>query len=148
MRTFMKKDRIHDYEEEAHDPQEGNTTIVGRGATFEGNAHIQGEMLIEGTLHGDVVCSDTLTVGRDGSVIANPRARDMVIAGTVTGDIDVENQVTVRSTARLQGKLKATALVVEKGAALRADCDIGEDCLSFSLSDREASVAASGHVAA
>lgn len=130
-RAFMKKNELHDREEV--------NTIISRGATFEGTFHIVGGLWVEGTLRGEVVCSDTLTVGQDGDVEANLRARDLVIAGTVVGGIEAESRVTLRSTARFQGEIKAMALIVEEGAVLRADCDIGESRLSFSLPGREIS---------
>ena len=119
--------------------QEKVNTIVGGGATFRGHAHIEGNMWIEGTLYGDVVCSNTLTVAEGGHVDANVRARDIVIGGTVRGDIHGENRVTLQSSARLQGELSAMVLIVEEGAALQADCGIGKDEVPFPLPALQAS---------
>ena len=135
----MKKDQAYEHEE-VH-------TIVGRGATFEGNAHIEGNLWIEGTLHGHITCLGTVTIAQNGSVDASLRARDIVIGGTVKGEVGAENRVTLQSSARVQGKLSATVLIVEEGAALRGDCDIGKDNLSFSVLPQESLVMVSSHVA-
>jgi cytoskeletal protein CcmA (bactofilin family) len=125
-RMLIRREENENRRERNHD-QEGVNTIVNRGTLFEGKADVEGDMLIEGEVHGEVICSDRLTVGQDGTVEANLRAQDIVIAGTVTGEIEAEHRATLRSTAQLQGRLKAKVLVVEEGAALRAaDCDIGE----------------------
>lgn len=133
--AFMKKD-------EGRAPDE-IATVISRGSTFEGTFHVEGGMWIEGVLHGEGVCTGTLTIGQDGDVEANLRARDIIIAGAVVGSIEAESRVTLRSTARLRGDIKAMALIVEEGAALRADCDIGENKLSFSLPERKVSEVAS-----
>ena len=134
--TFMKKDEILDAEE--------INSVVSRGSTFEGVFHVQGGMWIEGILHGEGVCTGTLTVGQDGDIEANLRARNIVIAGSVVGAIEAENRVTLRSTARLRGEIRAMALIVEEGAALKASCDIGKGKLSLSLQEREVPVASTG----
>jgi cytoskeletal protein CcmA (bactofilin family) len=134
-RTFMKRDETHDLEE--------INSVVSRGSTFEGTFHVEGGMWIEGVLRGEGVCTGTLTVGQDGDVEANLRARDIVIAGAVVGAVEAEGRVTLRSTARLSGEVRAIALIVEEGAALKANCDIGEERLSFPLPDREVSIASS-----
>ena len=123
---LIRKEETEDRRERNHD-QEGINTIVNRGVLFEGKANAEGDMLIEGKVHGEVICSDGLPVGQDGNVEANLRAQDIVIAGTVTGEIEAAHRATLQSTAQLQGRLKAMALIVEEGAVLRAaDCDIGE----------------------
>ena len=125
-RMLTRREETENHRERDHD-QEGINTIVSRGTLFEGKADVEGDMLIEGKVHGEVICSDRLTVGQDGNVEANLRAQDIVIAGTVTGEIEAEHRATLRSTAQVQGRLKAKVLVVEEGAVLRAaDCDIGE----------------------
>jgi cytoskeletal protein CcmA (bactofilin family) len=123
---LIRKEETENRRGRNHD-QEGINTIVNRGTLFEGKADVEGDMLIEGKVHGEVICSDGLTVGQDGNVEANLRAQNIVIAGTVTGEIEAEHRATLRSTAQLQGRLKAKALVVEEGAVLTAaHCDIGE----------------------
>jgi cytoskeletal protein CcmA (bactofilin family) len=146
MKISRERDRIHADERGTDDRRESDT-IVAQGTRFKGNAHVEGDLWIGGIVLGEVVCSDTLRVAQDSDVQANLRARDVVIAGEVRGDVQAENRVTLQSTAQVQGKLRAVVLVVEEGAALRAACDIGRNTLSFSLPARPIPGIASGDVA-
>jgi cytoskeletal protein CcmA (bactofilin family) len=139
MGMFTRNDEAHDHKEDAEEYRDIDT-ILGRGDTFKGSAHIDGALQIEGALDGDAVCSGVLTVTQEGTAEADLRADEMVIAGMVVGDIIAEKRVTLHETARLQGTLKAMALVVTEGAALRAECDIGNHPHVSSLSGEETAV--------
>lgn len=119
------------------------STVITRDATFEGTFYVEGGMWIDGILHGKGVCTGTLTIGQDGNIEANLRARDIIIAGTIVGTIEAENRITLQSTARLEGNLKAITVVVEEGAMLKAHSDIGSHPLSSSSQYEDDSIVAS-----
>ncbi len=56
--------------------------------------------------------------------------RNLDVAGQVAGEFDVQQRVRLRSSGRLQGRLRCRALQVEEGAGLLADVVAGPDAAS------------------
>jgi cytoskeletal protein CcmA (bactofilin family) len=98
------------------------TTILSADAIFDGKAHVEGQMTIKGKLSGEAVCSGSLSIEEGASVEADLQAQDVMIGGSVIGNIDARNHVVLGSTARFQGEIKAAAIIVEDGATLRGTC--------------------------
>ena len=51
----------------------------------------------------------------------------MTIEGDVEGDLRGDEQVVLRSSARLQGNIQAPRVTLEDGAKFRGGIDMGED---------------------
>jgi cytoskeletal protein CcmA (bactofilin family) len=65
-------------------------------------------------------------VGADGEVKASIVGRVVVVEGSVEGNIRSEEQVVLRSSARVQGDITSPRLVLEDGARFRGGVDMGE----------------------
>lgn len=114
----------------------GMNTVVGKGSTLEGTFHIESSVRIDGILKGELTCSDTVVVGKDGDVEANLKVKNAIIGGRVVGAIVADNRVILQATCSLLGDLKAKLLVVEEGAILKGNCDLGDSEMLSDLSDR------------
>ena len=112
----------------------GMNTVVGKGSTLEGTFHIESSVRIDGVLKGELTCSDTVVVGKDGDVEANLKVKNAIIGGRVVGAIVADNRVILQATSSLLGDLKAKLLVVEEGAILKGNCDLGDSEVLSNLS--------------
>lgn len=118
----------------------GERATIGRSITINGEVTGDEDLLIQGKIDGSVnLKQHAVTVGPEGEVRANITARVAVIEGRVEGNIDAEEQVILRSTARVQGDLTAPRVVLEDGARFRGGVDMGE-----SVERSRASSSASG----
>ena len=81
--------------------------------------YVDGE--IEGTVE---VQEHRLTVGPNGKVKATINARDVVVRGTVHGNIEAGEKIDIRKEAKVVGDLRTTRIVVEDGAYLKGAVDI------------------------
>lgn len=90
-------------------------TLIGEGSRFEGNIKSEAGIRIEGHLAGDIECAGDVTIGERGSAVSNIRARHVVLAGTVTGNIIASGTLTIKATGRLVGDLSAQELSIEAG---------------------------------
>ena len=66
----------------------------------------------------------TVTVGPDGTVRANIKARIVVVLGTMHGNIDAGDKAEIRQNARLEGEVRTPSIVVEDGAYFKGGIDI------------------------
>lgn len=75
-----------------------------------------------------------MTVGPEARIAANIEARNVVLYGTVTGDIHAYN-VELRKTASLTGNVMTMRITIEDGAFFKGTIDIKR-----SENDRETEV--------
>jgi len=94
----------------------GNVTLVAVEATWEGRLHSDGDIRIEGTLRGELETSATLIVAPQARVHASIRARNIVLAGDVEGDITCEDRLEILPGGSARGQINSARLVVHEGA--------------------------------
>jgi cytoskeletal protein CcmA (bactofilin family) len=57
-------------------------------------------------------------------VRANIRARDLVIQGSLRGNVEVEGKITIRQQGSLVGDIKAAGITIDDGAYFKGSIDI------------------------
>ena len=91
-------------------------TFIGAGALFQGTLRLKGDFCIDSEFHGCLSTEGSLTVGPSGSVEGDIRAREVIVAGAVVGDIVARSQLILRSGARLHGNVETACLEIERHA--------------------------------
>ncbi len=101
--------------------------IIGPSITIKGEVSGNEDLLIQGQVEGSVELElHSVTVGRDGRVKANITARVVTVEGNVEGDLLAEEQIILRSSARVMGDITAPRVVLEDGASFKGLVDMGE----------------------
>jgi cytoskeletal protein CcmA (bactofilin family) len=90
-------------------------SILSSDLKIEGDIVSLGELLISGSVRGDVIARD-LTLGEGGSVTGAVSAEIAIIAGKVAGRLTAAS-VVLRPTARLAADVTHVSLTMEPGAA-------------------------------
>ncbi len=100
---------------------------IGPSITIKGEVSGDEDLLIQGRIDGSVNLKlQSVTVGREGRVKANISGRIVTVEGEVEGDLRAQEQVILRSSARVQGDITAPRVVLEDGANFRGLVDMGE----------------------
>jgi cytoskeletal protein CcmA (bactofilin family) len=106
-------------------PTSPHHTVLGQTLVLRGELSAKEDLLIGGQFEGTISVEDhCLTVGAEGQVKAEIRARQVVILGTVTGKIVAREKVEIRRSGRLTGDLMAGAVAIEEGAYFKGSIDI------------------------
>ena len=100
------------------------STIIGKGTVIKGNIKVQNSLRVDGKIIGNVTTSDSLIVGRDGSVEGNIEAKNVLLAGKVKGNILSTEKVFMESKASIYGDIQASRLVVDEGAHFEGNCSM------------------------
>jgi cytoskeletal protein CcmA (bactofilin family) len=90
-------------------------TLVGEGSQFEGRIKSEASLRIEGMVTGDTECTGDVTVGEHGVVKSNIIARNIIIAGSVHGNIMAKGILKITATGKLYGNMTAASLMIEEG---------------------------------
>jgi len=100
-------------------------TFLGPSVTMRGDLSANEDLLIEGQFDGNVNLPDhCLTVGPQGQVKAEILARQVVIFGTVNGNVSAREKIEIRKSGRVVGDLTSAGVAIEEGAYLKGSIDI------------------------
>ncbi len=91
------------------------TTLLGRGATFEGKLTFEGTVRIDGRFKGEVFSEDTLVIGEGAIVEAQIDIGEVIIQGTVVGNIVAKRSIEIHAPGRVKGDLHTPQLQIDKG---------------------------------
>ncbi len=97
------------------------------GKTLVMKAEISGseDLFIDGEVAGSVELKDhNLTIGVNGKVDANVVARNIIVHGTLRGNVQASEKVEIRKTGSLLGDLTTAGVTIEDGAYFKGSIDI------------------------
>lgn len=105
----------------------GDRATIGRSITIRGEVTGDEDLVIQGRIEGSVdLKQHSVTVGPEGEVTANIRGRLVTIEGHVEGDLNADEWVVLRDSARVEGDISAPRVTVEDGAYFRGGIDMGD----------------------
>ncbi len=99
-------------------------TVFGKSMRIVGEVSSDEELQLDGDLEGKLVLKNRLTIGPDSKVKANIKAKEVVVFGTVHGNVEAEQRITLRTGATLVGDVKTAGIVIEDGAYFKGGIDI------------------------
>jgi cytoskeletal protein CcmA (bactofilin family) len=91
------------------------TCIIGQNSVFEGKFFVVGSILIEGKFEGEIRTEEQLTIGPTGKVKTDIFARRVIVGGTLIGNIDATEEVTLLQNGKVLGNITTPKLNVEDG---------------------------------
>lgn len=91
------------------------TTLLGRGAQFEGKLTFDGTVRIDGRFKGEVFSEDTLVIGEGAVVEAEIEVGEIIIQGTVVGNIVAKRSIEIHAPGRVKGDLTTPTLQIDRG---------------------------------
>ena len=95
--------------------QPSDTTVIIRSAAVTGALYGTGNVLVEGTVLGEIRVDGTVTVARSGVVQGPIRAGEVCVAGSVTGDIAAGGVLRLEMTGSITGNVTMRSFVIEDG---------------------------------
>lgn len=101
---------------------ERGRNIIGKTTTIIGDIISDGDFRVEGTIEGSIKTSGRLIIGKEGCVKGKANCKNADIEGTFTGNLNVENLLTLKETAKVQGDVVMDKLAVATGAIFNVTC--------------------------
>jgi len=105
-------------------------TVIGRTSFIQGTLTSQGTVRIDGRFEGEIIGEGDVFIGQDARVVAKIKARHVVVAGELRGDVEAAGKLQIGATGSLVGNAKVSQLVVEEGGVLEGSSSFrrqGED---------------------
>jgi cytoskeletal protein CcmA (bactofilin family) len=104
------------------DSQARIDTLIGKAARVHGDLDYQGGLHLDGQIVGNVRAADardsSLTVSETGSIQGSVEVPNVVLQGTVKGDIRARERVVLGATARVEGDVYYGVIEMTVGAQI------------------------------
>jgi len=98
---------------------------IGRSLVIKGEISGAESLYIDGRVEGTIHLADNrVTIGRNGNVTANITAKEVVIIGTVRGNIECTDRLDIRGEGSLIGAVVTPRICVEDGAMLKGSVEV------------------------
>jgi cytoskeletal protein CcmA (bactofilin family) len=111
--------------EPAISSSQGGSATIGKAVMVKGQIFSREDLVIDGEVEGTVELQEhRLTVGPNGKVQAGIKAREIIVLGSVHGNVDAADKIDIRKDAKLVGDIKAARIVIEDGAYFKGSIDI------------------------
>ena len=103
----------------------GGAAAIGKSVVVKGQIYSREDLFVDGEVEGTIeVQEHRLTVGPNGRVKANVKARNVIIHGTMHGNVEASEKIDIRKEAKIVGDLRTSRVVIEDGAYFKGGVDI------------------------
>jgi cytoskeletal protein CcmA (bactofilin family) len=98
---------------------------IGRTLVIKGEVSGSEALYIDGRIEGKITMPESrVTIGRNGKVDASINAREVVVMGKVTGNIECADRIDIRAEGSVHGDIACSRISVEDGAALKGGVQV------------------------
>jgi len=102
----------------------GTACVIGTKTVIKGEITGDEDVIVEGTVEGQVRIGRDLRVGPGGVVKASVQALSIVVSGEIQGDCQASQRVEIQATGKLTGNIRAPRVVIAEGATFRGNSDM------------------------
>ena len=99
-------------------------SVLGPSLRFRGELSAQEDLIVQGSVEGSITHTQSLTIGTEGSMKGDVRARVIVIDGKVEGDLYATESVSIRATAKVKGNVFAPRVGITEGAFFQGQIEM------------------------
>jgi len=99
-------------------------SVLGPTLKFRGELSAQEDLIVQGSVEGSITHTQSLTIGTDGTMKGDIRARVIIIDGKVEGDLYATESVSIRATAKVKGNVFAPRVGITDGAFFQGQIEM------------------------
>ena len=100
------------------------TCVLGPTLHFKGELYGEEDLEFQGQLEGSIEHTRSLSIGKEGGVTGNIKAKFVIVEGRVNGDIYASESVSVRASAQVKGNIFAPRVGIADGANFSGSIDM------------------------
>ncbi|MCB1019246.1 MAG: polymer-forming cytoskeletal protein [Acidobacteria bacterium] len=105
--------------------RKGGQALIGKSLKVKGAISGHEDLYVDGEIEGTIELEEnSLTVGPNGNVNADVKARDITVLGRLNGNVRAGERIEIRKTGSLEGDIATSRIVIEDGAIFRGSIDI------------------------
>jgi cytoskeletal protein CcmA (bactofilin family) len=97
---------------------------IAAGTVITGDIDAKGGFRIEGTIKGNVTTAGKVVISKGGFIEGTLTCQNADFEGKFKGKLVVQDTLTLRSTALIEGEVISGKLSIEPGASFNATCEM------------------------
>jgi cytoskeletal protein CcmA (bactofilin family) len=117
----------------------GRATYIAAGSKITGTLSGPGAYVVCGEMEGDCDIDGPLTLAQTGHWVGTLKATDVIVAGTVDGDVVASNRVEVAGSAQITGSLTGLSIAVAEGAVIQGKITVTSGAQPTSFEEKRSS---------
>jgi len=103
----------------------GGQASIGKAVRIVGQIFSKEDLYVDGDLEGTVEALEhRVTIGPHGTAKAGIKAREVVVQGTIQGNVEATDKMEIKKDAKLVGDIRTARIVIEDGAYFKGSIDI------------------------
>ena len=107
------------------EPSRSGVATIAEAVKVKGQIFSLEDLYVDGEVEGTVeLLENKLTIGPNGKVQASLKAREVIVLGSVQGNVEASERLELRKDAHLVGDTKTARIVIEDGAYIKGSIDI------------------------
>jgi len=110
-----------------NDTEPTSVNMINSGTEIRGDILSGGDIRFDGILNGNLITEGKVVVGDTGKVKGEIRCKNSDIAGEIEGKIFVNELLSLKSTAKVQGDIQAGKLAIEPGCIFTGTCTMSSN---------------------
>lgn len=112
---------------EARSAPTAGQSLIGPTVVIRGEITAEENLLIKGRIEGFIDHSQTVIIHSEGSVSAEVKAQEVLVEGTVNGNVYGTRRVQIAQTGNVNGNVYAPRVGVLEGASFKGAIDMDTD---------------------
>jgi len=106
------------------------STVVGSGVHLTGTLRDQSDIIVNGSVEGEVNSDQNIVVGESAKVKGPVNAQFVSVSGEVKGTITAKDKLEIHPSGRVEGNIKTKDLIIHSGACFIGKSDMVDDSKS------------------
>jgi cytoskeletal protein CcmA (bactofilin family) len=102
----------------------GLQSYIGKTIQINGDLKLDEDVTIEGNIKGKVESNGSVTIGRQGYINGEIKAKEVIIQGKVEGDITATVKVLIFAEGEFTGEMNAKKLIIKEGAIFNGNVNM------------------------
>jgi cytoskeletal protein CcmA (bactofilin family) len=116
-------------------------TILGQGASLEGNIVSAGSLRIDGQIKGQINADGDVILSPQSQVDADIKAENVSVSGKFKGNITVKGSTEITRGGRVDGNITSKTLVIQEGAIFQGQSIMDQQAASAAASSSKPAAA-------
>lgn len=96
-----------------------NFSVLDSHITVSGDLETDGALRVDGRLEGAILRADLVVIGEGASVVGDITSREVIVGGSVTGNIFAAQRTELQSTGIVAGDIRSAAILIHEGGVVQ-----------------------------
>lgn len=98
--------------------------VIAYGTKITGDVTAETDFRLDGMIEGTIDCKGKVIIGTKGVLVGTLTCANADVLGSIKGTIHIENTLSLKSSAKVEGDIDTAVLSIEPQATFTGSCDM------------------------